>query len=250
MLGVATLHPPWSGKWRSPFQPSELVSQIRREAGQNTSPVEARSVTTLSAAELQEAASLLACSFDDNPLFRLAFPRSDWRRQILLALFITILKDAIRFGRVEMAYTHQIVGVVIWYPPSRYPMSTLRILRLLPEYLCIVAANPLGILKLFRVQIALERYRPKQPHCHGCFLCARPGNLVGGLLIRRVLNELDQLGLPIYLETQESRCPNLYGRFGFKLSQNGFETLPHGPLTWTMWRDARSIRPLSGGQTR
>jgi hypothetical protein len=248
MLGFLTLPPAWSGKWRLPLQPSKPVSQIRPEAGQNSSPLGTRSVTALSAAEMQEAASLLACSFDDSPLFRLAFPWSDSRRQILRTLFITILKDATRFGRVEIAYTHQIVGVVIWYPPGGYPMSTLRIFRLLPDYLRIVAANPLGILKLCRAQIALNRYRPKQPHCHGYFLCARPGSLVGGLLIRRVLNEVDKLQLPMYLETQESRCTNLYGRFGFKLSRNAFEPLAHGPPTWTMWRDPRPVRPLGGGE--
>jgi hypothetical protein len=248
MLGFLTLPSAWSGKWRLRLQPGKPVSQTRPEAGQSSSPPGARSVTTLSAAEMQEAASLLASSFDDSPLFRLAFPRSDWRRQVLRALFITILKDATRFGRVEIAYADQIVGVVIWYTPGGYPLSTLRILRLLPDYLRIVAASPLGILKLCRAQIALNRYRPKQPHCHGYFLCARPGNRVGGLLIRRVLNEVDKLQLPMYLETQESRCTNLYGRFGFKLSRNPFEALAHGPRTWTMWRDPRPVRPLGGGQ--
>jgi hypothetical protein len=250
MLGFLTLPATWSGKWRLSLQASKPISQIRPEAGQSSSSPGARSAATLSAAEMQEAAALLADSFDDSPLFRLAFPRSDSRKHILRALFIAILKDATRFGGVEIAHADQIVGVVIWYPPGGYPVSMLRILRLLPDYLCIVAANPLGIMKLCRAQIVLNRYRPKQPHCHGYFLCARPGSLVGGLLIRRVLNEVDKLQLPMYLETQESRCTNLYGRFGFKLSRKGFATLPHAPPTWTMWRDPRPLRPPSGGQAR
>ena len=246
-MGLVNLHAPlstltaWSGLRVAASTQQEGLADPARSRMEYS--LVARSATTLSSSEQHEAAELLAYSFDDSPLFQLAFPRPDSRRQILQALFITILKDAIRFGRVEIAYTHQIVGVVIWYPPGGYPMSTLRILRLLPEYLWIVAANPIGILRLFRAQIVLDRHRPKQPHCHGFFLCARRGNPVGGLLIRRVLNEVDKLQLPMYLETQESRCPNLYGRFGFKLLHNGFETLASGPPTWTMWRDPRPNRP-------
>jgi hypothetical protein len=50
------------------------------------------------------------------------------------------------------------------------------------------------------------------------------------------LNEADDKGWPIYLETQERRSANLYARLGFKMLQDGIETLPGGPLTWTMWR--------------
>jgi hypothetical protein len=47
------------------------------------------------------------------------------------------------------------------------------------------------------------------------------------------------MGQPIYLETQEPRSMNLYSRFGFERLQDGIETFPGGPLTWTMWREPR-----------
>jgi hypothetical protein len=209
----------------------------RREVGTRASPFEVRQVSALSPTELWEASALLARSFDDTSLFQLAFPEPTARSRILQALFNTILKDAMRYGRVDLAYGHELVGAVIWYPTGCYPMSAYRILRLLPEYLRILAASPLGVLTLFRAQNTLNRYRPTQPHCHGYFLCARPGNHVGVTLIKHVLKQVDEYGVPIYLETQEGRSPNLYGRFGFKMVQNGFETVPGGPLTWTMWRE-------------
>jgi hypothetical protein len=213
--------------------------RLRREAGTRASPFEVRTVSDLSPTELWEASALLARSFDDTSLFQLAFPDPVARRRILQALFNTILKDAMRYGRVELAYGQELVGAVIWYPGGRYPMSAYRILRLLPEYLRILAAGPLGVLTLFRAQNTLNRYRPAQPHCHGYFLCARPGNHVGVTLIKHVLEQVDDMGMPIYLETQEGRSPNLYGRFGFKMLQSGFATVPGGPPTWTMWREPR-----------
>ena len=49
----------------------------------------------------------------------------------------------------------------------------------------------------------------------------------------------DETERPIYLETQECRCVNLYSRLGFRMLQNGIETWPGGPTTWTMWREPR-----------
>jgi hypothetical protein len=54
-----------------------------------------------------------------------------------------------------------------------------------------------------------------------------------------VLQIADEVGHPIYLETQEPRAVNLYFRFGFRMLEDGIETVPGGPLTWTMWREPR-----------
>jgi hypothetical protein len=105
---------------------------------------------------------MLAYAFDEHPLFRLAFPEAASRSMILQTLFATVLKDAIRFGRVDVACSHKIVGILIWYPPGCYPMSNSRILRLLPHYARLVAVSPVGLMKLFRAQTTLNGFRPKQ----------------------------------------------------------------------------------------
>jgi hypothetical protein len=146
---------------------------------------------------------------------------------------------------VQVACSHKIVGMLIWYPPGCYPMSKSRILRLLPHYAHLVAVSPLGLMKLFRAQTTLNGFRPKEPHCHGYFLGGRQGERVGTVLAKCLLNEADDKGWPIYLETQERRSANLYARLGFKMLQDGIETLPDGPLTWTMWRTPRvSTQPF------
>ena len=85
---------------------------------------------------------MLADAFDEYPLFRLAFPKAASRSNVLRTLFTTVLKDAIRFGGVEVARSDRVVGLLIWFPPGCYPMSTSRILRLLPHYARLVARIP------------------------------------------------------------------------------------------------------------
>ena len=100
-----------------------------------------------------------------------------------------------------VACSHKIVGMLIWYPPGCYPMSKSRILRLLPHYARLVAVSPVGLMKLFRAQTTLNGFRPKEPHCHGYFLDGRQGERVGTVLAKCLLNEADDKGWPIYLET-------------------------------------------------
>lgn len=201
-----------------------------------------RPLTALSSAELAEATGMLAHAFDDGPLFSLAFPHAETRRKILPILFATVLKDAVRYGRVEVAHNGKIVGMIVWYPPGRYPMSGMRILRQLPDYLRMLAASPLGLMKLSRAQSVLNRCRPAEPHCHGYFLGGRQGEHVGSVLIKRLFNAADENGWPVYLETQAPRSTKLYARLGFKMREDGIETLPGGPPTWTMWREPRTIQ--------
>ncbi len=196
----------------------------------------------LSEIDMQDAAAMLAQAFDDSPLFRFAFPKAAKRDRLLRALFVTILRDALDFGRVEVARNGRIVGMFIWYPPGAYPMTAARILRLLPKFLGIVAASPIGVLKLQRAQARLNRMRPSEPHCHGCFLAALPGDRAGAILSKILLDEADAHGWPIYLETQERRSVDYYWRLGFKILGQAVEVFPGSPPTWTMWREPRVAR--------
>src|SRR5262245_50767006 len=208
-------------------QAFERAPQARDES--RPSRVEVRRVTALCDAEFREAVALLVEAFDGSTLFQLAIPEPATRRRLVDLLFTAALKDALRFGQVELAYNGPIAGVFIWYPPGLYPLPALRMLW----------AAPLGIAKLARANMTLNRVRPQVRHCHGYFLGGRPGEQVGSSLARRVLEIADEVGHLIYLETQEPRAVNLYTRLGFRILENGIETVPGGPLTWTMWREPR-----------
>jgi hypothetical protein len=215
----------------------QVIERMPLAAPVGRSPVELRRVTVLSPAEVDEATALLTAAFDGSPMLCGAFPQPDTRRKIMQTLFTAVLADALRFGRIEIARNGHMAGVLIWYPPGLYPLSLARTLRLMPHYARMVAAAPLGIAKLLYAQIKLNGMRPRAPHCHGYFLAGRPGEQVGSVLSKRLLTVADELGQPIYLETQEYRSVNLYTRLGFKMLQNDVETWPGGPSTWTMWRE-------------
>src|SRR5262249_42715373 len=126
MLGFAGTYLPWSARRPAPrvvssFAGAETAPQTSYETAKNGSTVEIRRVLDLSPAQLQEVTALLARSFDDTTLFQVAFPDPALRNRMLQVLFTTIVKDAMRFGRVELACNHQVVGAVIWYLPGRYP---------------------------------------------------------------------------------------------------------------------------------
>src|SRR5262245_29891808 len=92
--------------------------------------VELRPATVLSDAEQQTATGFLAAAFDGSPLLCAAFPQPETRREVLQIMFTAVLKDAIDHGRIELAYNGQLAGMLIWYPPGRYPLSLFRTLRL------------------------------------------------------------------------------------------------------------------------
>ena len=220
-----------------------LVESIPSPSGERLQTLEIRRATAFSATQLREAAFMLSTAFDASPLFRAAFPDAQTRSRTVFLMFRAVLQDALRFGRVEMALNSgTIAGMLIWYPPGLYPLSIPRMLRLLPDFLRMVAAAPGGIVKLFRAQMKLNRWRPKKPHCHGYFLGGRAGEQVGSILLKQMFWHADEMGQPIYLETQEPRSMNLYSRFGFERLRDGIETFPGGPLTWTMWREPRLPR--------
>ena len=183
--------------------------------------LEIERTTKLTAAKLREAAAMLAAAFDDGPLFRFALPHAASRSKVLRRLFAVILKDAVRFGRVEIAYNRKIVGIFIWYPPGGYPISLARMLRFLPECAGIAAASPAGVARLFRAQTKLNRLHPRQPHYHASFLAGRQGEPVGNVLAGILRKEADEKGLPVYLETQERRSVEWYCRLGFKILHEG-----------------------------
>ncbi|MGJ0505909.1 MAG: hypothetical protein ACR652_01995 [Methylocystis sp.] len=183
------------------------------------------------------AALFLAESFGQHALFEHAFPDSGARAFALRALFRAIVEDAARHGRVEAAFSDELAGVLLWYPPGHYPMTLARELAGLRSWLQIAARAPLGLFRLSRLQATLDSLRPKAPHCHGYFLAARASARIGFVLARRMLDEADARGWPTYLETQDPRTVSLYLRLGFHIVDSVDAA---GTPTWTMWR-----RPLA-----
>jgi hypothetical protein len=93
---------------------------------------------------------------------------------------------------------------------------------------------------MFRITKTLDRLHPRKPHYYAAFVgtdVTRAG--VGHLLVRRLLDEADERGLPIYAETLTPLTFEWTRRFGFTVLHEDTEIFPGGPRTSILWREAR-----------
>jgi hypothetical protein len=195
-----------------------------------------RRIEKFSRDELLEATAMLVDIFLESPIFLYAFPDRDKRKQALHALFLASLKDAERFGIVDVIEGERLLSLFIYYPPDRYPMSAARVLRQLPHYLRMTAISLRGAWRLYQTQKLLDSIRPKTPHCHALFLGSIGSGKYGALLIKKSLETIDAHNWPVYLETQDPRTTKLYSRFGSKILTPR-KSAQGAPTTWTMWRE-------------
>jgi GNAT superfamily N-acetyltransferase len=82
----------------------------------------------------------------------------------------------------------------------------------------LVALGPRGVLRAYRVQRALERFRPLEPHWYLMTCGVRTdaqGAGIGGDLLRHRLRLLDEEGAAAYLESTTSDDRRLFDALGF-----------------------------------
>lgn len=204
-----------------------------------------RRVTSMTRAELREATDMLAQTFHDHPYAVSLFPRVLRRLQALRALFVSGLKDALRFGHVDMARDGKIVGVLISYPPGAYPMTPLRMLRLLPDFIRLAAVSPMGAVRLLLTKRRLDPLHPKEPHLYCLCIGVEVGG-AGNTLVKYYLDKADAAELPIYAETQKQSAVRWLRAVGFQVLREGVEMFPAGPPTWTIWREPRRKNDRTG----
>jgi hypothetical protein len=231
---------------------SDATARLRKRLHELTSKIDVRRATAMPPAELQEAATMLAQCFRDHPLFVAAYAHPERRRKACETVFAAFLRDAQRYGLVDLAYDNGIVGVLIAYPPGSYPIPLVRKLRGMVAYLRIAAFSITGLLTLLRVETALLRLHPPQPHYYCFMVGAAPGHLkcAGLILAKRLMDVADHEGVPIYLEAQESSSADVYAQFGgCTVLHDGVELYPGGPRTWSLWREP-SPRPAEPVERR
>lgn len=194
--------------------------------------------------ELEDATAMLVDVFFESPIFLYAFADRSKRGRALRELFLASLKDAEEYGIIDAIEGQGFLSLFIYYPPNRYPMSSLRVMRRMPHYLKLMTISPLGVWRLFRTQAFLDEVRPKEPHCHALFLGSVGSGKYGALLIRKSLETIDANHWPVYLETQDPRTTKLYSRYGSRILLSRASD-PGAPTTWTMWREPNGGAPAA-----
>ena len=186
--------------------------------------------------ELTAVGHLISLSFFHLGADIYLVPPLDDRLPVMADFFTLYTEHAFEYGRVDVIDAPAgdgIVAAAVWFDntgdapaPANYEE---RLRALAGEYLD--RFNALD--ELF------DKHHPHDPHWHLAFLAVHPDQQahgLGGLLMRRVHDELDAAGVPAYLEATNENNVRLYRRYGY-VDMDPFEMLlPDGTPFFRMWR--------------
>jgi hypothetical protein len=123
-----------------------------------------RRVRPLSTDDAAAAGAVLSASHHNYPAFRVEFPDPRVRHRVLLPFQTAAARDGAVYGGLLGAYLdNDLVGVALWQPPGRFPLSALRKARMTPALLRVVLAAPRTFPLFARSGAALERAFPEEP---------------------------------------------------------------------------------------
>jgi ribosomal protein S18 acetylase RimI-like enzyme len=186
--------------------------------------------------ELTAVGALISYSFDDLAADAYLVPNEADRLRVMADFFTLLTEHAFRYGRVDVidAPTGEgFAAAAVWFDltreapgPDRYEE---RLEELAGEYLPRFQALD----ELF------EKHHPTDPHWHLAFLAVDPEHQahgLGSLLMKEMHEELDQAGVPAYLEATNANNIRLYKRHGYTEMEPFEILLPDGTPFSRMWR--------------
>jgi ribosomal protein S18 acetylase RimI-like enzyme len=186
------------------------------------------------------AGALLAASHQNYPAFRVDFPDPSIRHRVLVPFQTAAARDAALHGSLVGAYLEdRLAGVALWQPPGRFPLSSVRKVRMVPALLRVAMAAPRAFPRFARSGAALERVFSEQPVWYLQALGVHPNAQrrgVGAALLASGLAIVDADRTPCYLHTSDESNVEYYRRWGFKLNQPAFMAGVGGPTYYGMIR--------------
>jgi GNAT superfamily N-acetyltransferase len=179
--------------------------------------------------DLDRLTALITAAFDEDPLWRWAFPDSgleQWWR--------FLISSALRYPNVWIS--GDFAAAAVWIPPGGVELTEEEEEEIEPLLRDLVGPRAADILTL------LERFEATHPHDGPHYYLSllgtdpeQRGRGIGMELLRHNLEQIDAEGLPAYLESSNPANDDRYRRIGFEA--HGRFTTPddrHGVTT--MWR--------------
>jgi GNAT superfamily N-acetyltransferase len=200
-------------------------------------------IRALTARDASAGGAVLAASHAEYPAFRALVPDPHVRSRVLRPFQTAAVRDAARYGIAAGAYLgDRLVGVALWQPPGRFPLSPLRKARMAPALAQAVIAAGSTFPRFARTGAALERAFPTQPSWYLQALGVHPSAQragVGGALLAAGLALVDAATMACHLHTSDPANVEYYQRWGFQLTQPAFPAGTDGPTYYGMTRPAR-----------
>jgi GNAT superfamily N-acetyltransferase len=181
-----------------------------------------------------EVVSILVGAFHDDPTWSWAFPDPALRAEQHKRLWRLFVDGAMRFPWVWL--TKGNTATSVWIPPQETEFSDEQEAALEPaivEMLGPKASRVLHALEMF------DQAHPRGvPHYFLSLLATVPehrGHGYGLRLLTENLRQIDEAGMPSYLEASNPANVPLYMRHGFEVLDS-FTVPEGGPEVFTMWR--------------
>jgi GNAT superfamily N-acetyltransferase len=181
-----------------------------------------------------EVVSILVGAFHDDPTWSWAFPDPALRAEQHKRLWRLFVDGAMRFPWVWL--TKGNTATSVWIPPQETEFSDKQEAALEPAILEMLGP------KASRVLHALEMFDQAHPrgvpHFFLSLLATVPehrGHGYGLRLLTENLRQIDEAGMPSYLEASNPANVPLYMRHGFEVLDS-FTVPEGGPEVFTMWR--------------
>jgi amino acid transporter/GNAT superfamily N-acetyltransferase len=186
--------------------------------------------------------TVLSDAFVTGEIAEWLVPDLEDRRRIYPAYWAMAVEHALS-GAGEVFAGGAPSGVAIWYPaaygpPNAEPGDVQRRL----EAICGPYAP-----RFRALHQAMADAHPAVPHHYLAFVGVRPelqGQGIGTALVRHRLRELDEAGMPSYLEATNRRNLALYVHLGFRPTGSPIALPDNGPKLYPMWRAASVHRGL------
>ena len=180
---------------------------------------------------------LFTLAFYDDPTWSWAFPDPDKRMDHHRSLWGLFMHSAVPYGSVWM--TDDGGAAALWIPPDEpelTPEDDARVEPLLRELIGSHTDDVLALLDSF------DTHHPRhEPHYYLSLLGTHPdhrGHGKGMGLLAANLADIDERGLPAYLESSNRANDHRYERLGF-VEVDEFTAPAGGPTVACMWRDSR-----------
>ncbi len=185
-------------------------------------------------AEATQVGRVLAAGFSDDPVLTWVFRGPDQDAK-LGAFFDFLAREAL----VPLGATYCLDdSCAAWTPPDPDPWPPERgerFMAVLGEVCTDDDLTRLGVLD----EVTAEHH-PHDSHWYLGVIGTVPasrGKGLGGRVLEQSLVDVDQTGLPAYLESTNPRNVSLYERHGFVVREH--IELPDGPALTAMWRPSQ-----------
>jgi GNAT superfamily N-acetyltransferase len=188
-------------------------------------------------ADAEQVTELFALAFFDDPAWSWAFPDPATRLDDMRAWWSLFVHSAVPYGATRM--TGDGGAAALWIPAGEPELTAEDEPKVEPLLRKLVGPRADDVLTLLE---RFEAHHPHDtPHHYLSLLATHPdhrGQGKGMALLAANLAQLDELGMPAYLESSNRANDRRYERQGF-VTIGEFAAPGGGPTLGCMWRDPR-----------